>query len=147
MDVVNPDLKALYLERRLLPHEAVQTVVGCKNLILGMSAAQPPALMAATADALKDRLIGPLAIYYLHGTESLRQSLLVPELSDQVIPRPLFLSHSDRAAIAQSGSQSWIEFVPAMLPLIQSGVMNGRRKTWMQHKHVFTLALSRRNCD
>lgn len=115
MDVAGPALKALYLERRLLPHEAVQTIAGCKNLILGMSAAQPPALMAATADALKDRLIGPLAIYYLHGTESLRKSLLNPELSDRVIPRPLFLSHSDRAAIAQAGSQSWIEFVPAML--------------------------------
>ncbi len=30
-------------------------------------------------------------------------------------PISLFLSHRDRAAIAQSGSQSWIAFVPAML--------------------------------
>lgn len=115
MDVISPELKALYLKRRLFPHEAVQTIAGCRNLILGMSAAQPPALMAATADALKDRLIGPLALYYLHGTESLRQTLLVPELADRITPRPLFLSHADRAAIAHSASPNWIEFVPAML--------------------------------
>jgi itaconate CoA-transferase len=115
MDVISPELKALYLKRRLLPPEAVQTIASCRNLILGMSAAQPPALMAATADALKDRLIGPLALYYLHGTESLRQTLLVPELADRITPRPLFLSHADRAAIAHSASPNWIEFVPAML--------------------------------
>jgi itaconate CoA-transferase len=32
-------------------------------------------------------------------------------------------------------------FSPAMAALIQSGVINGRRKSWLQHKHVFTLAL------
>lgn len=115
MDVIAPELRALYLERRLQPHAAVQTIAGCKNLILGMSAAQPPALMAATADALKDQLIGPLSLYYLHGTESLRRSLLTPELFNRLTPRPLFLSPSDRAAMAQFDAQNWIEFVPAML--------------------------------
>jgi len=32
-------------------------------------------------------------------------------------------------------------FSPAMVELIQAGALNGRRKSWMQHKHVFTLAL------
>jgi len=45
-------LLASYLKRKLSAHEAVETISGCRNLILGMSAAQPPALMAATADAL-----------------------------------------------------------------------------------------------
>ncbi|WP_228198078.1 hypothetical protein [Marinobacter nauticus] len=108
-------LLASYLKRKLSAHEAVETISGCRNLILGMSAAQPPALMAATADALRDRLIGPLNVYYLHGTEHLQQTLLAPDLIDLVTPRPLFLSHSDRAAIAQSNSINWIEFVPAML--------------------------------
>lgn len=108
-------LLASYLKRKLSAHEAVETISGCRNLILGMSAAQPPALMAATADALRDRLIGPLNVYYLHGTEHLQQTLLAPDLIDLVTPRPLFLSHSDRAAIAQSNSTNWIEFVPAML--------------------------------
>jgi itaconate CoA-transferase len=30
---------------------------------------------------------------------------------------------------------------PAMVELIQSGVINGKHKSWMQHKHIFTLAL------
>lgn len=115
MDRFNPNLKALYQERLRTAPEAVQSIAGCRNLILGMSAAQPPALMEATAGALKDRLMGPLAVYYLHGTESLRRSLLMPGLSDRVTPRPLFLSPADRAAIAHSTSPAWIEFVPAML--------------------------------
>jgi itaconate CoA-transferase len=32
-------------------------------------------------------------------------------------------------------------FCPAMVELIQSGVINGKYKSWMQHKHIFTLAL------
>jgi itaconate CoA-transferase len=32
-------------------------------------------------------------------------------------------------------------FSPPMAELIKSGVINGRAKTWMQHKHVYTLAL------
>ncbi|MEM0909363.1 MAG: acetyl-CoA hydrolase/transferase C-terminal domain-containing protein [Pseudomonadota bacterium] len=32
-------------------------------------------------------------------------------------------------------------FSSAMVDLIQDGVINGRLKSWMQHKHVFTLAL------
>lgn len=35
-------------------------------------------------------------------------------------------------------------FSPAMVDLIKRGVINGRRKYWMQHKHVFTLALGNR---
>jgi itaconate CoA-transferase len=35
-------------------------------------------------------------------------------------------------------------FSPAMVPLIQSGAINGRRKTVMPHKHVFTLAIGDR---
>lgn len=115
MDVWNPELKALYHQRLLTPAEAVLQIADCRNLILGMSAAQPPALMAAAADALKDRLIGPLALYYLHGTDALRRSLLIPELADRLTPRPLFLSPADRDAMAQSASPNWVEFVPAML--------------------------------
>jgi len=35
-------------------------------------------------------------------------------------------------------------FSPAMVDLVKLGVMNGRRKFWMQHRHVFTLALGNR---
>ena len=35
-------------------------------------------------------------------------------------------------------------FSPAMVDLIAAGVINGRRKTWMQHRHVFTLAIGDR---
>lgn len=32
-------------------------------------------------------------------------------------------------------------FSPAIAKLIQQGVINGKKKTWMKHKHVFTLAI------
>jgi itaconate CoA-transferase len=32
-------------------------------------------------------------------------------------------------------------FCPAMVDLIRTGVINGKKKSWMQHKHIFTLAL------
>lgn len=35
-------------------------------------------------------------------------------------------------------------FSPGMVDLIQSGVINGKFKSWMQHKHVFTLAIGDR---
>ena len=35
-------------------------------------------------------------------------------------------------------------FSPAMVDLIDAGVINGRRKSWMQHRHVFTLAIGDR---
>lgn len=35
-------------------------------------------------------------------------------------------------------------FSPAMAELIRTGVINGRLKRWLQHKHVFTLALGDR---
>ena len=35
-------------------------------------------------------------------------------------------------------------FSPAMVDLIAAGIINGRRKTWMQHRHVFTLAIGDR---
>ena len=66
MEGLDPGLEALYQQKKRQPYEAAATLANFKNLILGMSAAQPPALMAATADALRDRLIGPFAFYYLH---------------------------------------------------------------------------------
>ena len=60
MEGLDPGLEALYQQKKRQPYEAAATLANCKNLILGMSAAQPPALMAATADALRDRLKAPL---------------------------------------------------------------------------------------
>lgn len=35
-------------------------------------------------------------------------------------------------------------FSPAIAKLIQQGVITGKKKSWMQHKHVFTLAIGNR---
>lgn len=93
--------------------EAVQTLAGTSNLILGMGVAMPPALIRALAEALHADQLEPLNLYYMHGTEVLQQHLLVPALRHKLTPRPLFLSGADRKAMQVPGNEHWIEFVPS----------------------------------
>jgi itaconate CoA-transferase len=102
-----------YQAKRRTPAEAALLISGSKNLILGMGLAMPPALMAAVADALRNDLIEPLNLYYMHGTAELQQSLLSPDLRHKVHPRPLFLSSHDRTTVRRQELAGWIEFVPA----------------------------------
>ena len=48
--------------------EAVKQITGLRNIILGMGLAMPPALIKATADALKAGHLNPIDLYYMHGT-------------------------------------------------------------------------------
>jgi len=92
---------------------AVKYLVGVKNLILGMSVAMPPALLQAVANAAKNKEINPLNLYYMHGTQTLMNTLLCPELKEQIRPRPLFMSEHDRQANKQNEFNNWIQFIPA----------------------------------
>ena len=102
-----------YNQKCVTPETAVKHLIGAKNLILGMSVAMPPALMHAVANAAKNKEINPLNLYYMHGTQSLMNSLLRPELREQIRPRPLFMSEHDRQAIKESDIKHWIQFVPS----------------------------------
>lgn len=108
------NISALYAERLKTPAEAAALVNGARNLILGMGAAMPPALLAAIADGLRAGIIDPLYVYYMHGTAELQATLLSPDLRDRVSPRPLFLSAHDRKSLMNDDIRGWIEFVPAM---------------------------------
>ena len=84
-----------------------------KNLILGMSVAMPPGLLTAVAAALKNNDISPLSIYYMHGSEVLKNTLLSPEMKSMVIPHPIFMSAHDREAIKRMGVPNGMQFIPA----------------------------------
>ncbi len=92
---------------------AARKLVNVSNLILGMSVAMPPLLMTAIAAALKNEVIAPLNLYYMHGTETLQKTLLSPELSAVVTPHPLFMSAYDREAMKLTGRAPCMQFVPA----------------------------------
>ncbi|WP_250656930.1 acetyl-CoA hydrolase/transferase family protein [Alkalimarinus coralli] len=84
-----------------------------KNLILGMSVAMPPGLLTAVAAALKNNDIPPLSIYYMHGSEVLKNTLLSPEMKSMVTPHPIFMSAHDREAIKRMGVPNGMQFIPA----------------------------------
>lgn len=92
---------------------AARQLEGTKNLILGMSVAMPPGLMTGVMAALKNHDIAPLNIYYMHGTEVLKNTLLSPEMKSLVTPHPLFMSAHDREAIKRMGEPNCMKFVPA----------------------------------
>jgi len=107
------DPRTEYENKKTSASAAVRQLKGIRNFVLGMGVAMPPALIEATAEALRDAAIGPIFLYYMHGTEALRNSLLQKDLRGRVQPRPLFMSAHDRAALKSSHSRGWFEFVPA----------------------------------
>lgn len=107
MKLIDP--RRQYEDKLLTAEEAVRRLQDVNNVILSMGVAMPPGLVTALADALKSDELQPLTIYYMHGTEVLRETLLREELADKVTVRSLFLSASDRGAV----DPGWLEFVPA----------------------------------
>jgi itaconate CoA-transferase len=103
----------LYEQKKLSRDKAVELLADCNNLILGMGVAMPPVLIQSIAEAYHKSLLPPLNIYYMHGSETLQTSLLVPELAGKFTPRCLFLSGYDRKAVQQNANNHWIEFVPS----------------------------------
>lgn len=130
------DIASLYDQKRIHATDAVQYLNNNDNLILGMSVAMPPALMRGLAQSLKDKLLNKLNLYYMHGTEALCDSLLVPELAEQICPRPLFMSGHDRKAMMNFNNRSMMEFVPATFHQV------GRLLTEQIEPHCFMVTVS-----
>jgi itaconate CoA-transferase len=105
-----------YLEKRTSAQNAVASIQDGSNLILGMSVAMPPALMAAVADRAKAGDFKRLNVYYMHASGAAMETLLVPELMPVIKPHPLFMSGHDRQ-LAKKGyevGEEWIHFVPCL---------------------------------
>lgn len=107
------DISSIYDRKLIQPHAVTDYLNDNDNLILGMGVAMPPALINGVAQALKQRLLNKLCLYYMHGTQTLCDTLLVPDLVDRISPRPLFMSSHDRQAMKHFKQQSTMEFVPA----------------------------------
>lgn len=130
------DIASLYDKKRIAAEDAAQYLNNGDNLVLGMSVAMPPALMAGVAKALHQRQLDTLNLYYMHGTEALCNTLLVPELADQVCPRPLFMSGHDRKAMKAFKRSAMMEFVPATFHQV------GRLLTEAIEPHCFMVTVS-----
>lgn len=116
------DIQSLYDSKSTSAAGAVANINSGDNLILGMGVAMPPALITACASAIRDNQLHNIALYYMHGSETLAEQLLNPDILPRIHARPLFMSAHDRQAFQnqlstsmQSGSIkcSSMEFVPA----------------------------------
>lgn len=108
--------KKRYEEKRTSPEEAVSRIKDRSNLILGMGASMPPALMKAVAARAQEGCFTALNVYYMHATEAAHQTLFVPALMEVIKPHPLFMSSHDRS-LAKKGyeaGQEWVHFVPCL---------------------------------
>ena len=130
------DIEGLYQQKLTTPTQAADYLNNGDNLILGMSVAMPPALMQGVADALHQSQLNELNLYYMHGTQALCDTILVPELADKVCPRPLFMSGHDRQALKQYPRRSMMEFVPASFSQV------GRLLTEYIEPHCFMVTVS-----
>lgn len=106
------DIHSLYQQKCVSAANAAEQLHDINNLILAMGMAMPPALITALAAQLKDQNRAPLNLYYMHGSHTLSETLLAQELQDKVMPRPLFLSAHDRAALKLRTHSTGFEVVP-----------------------------------
>jgi itaconate CoA-transferase len=130
------DPHTLYQQKLIDPDTAADFLHDGDNLILGMGVAMPPGLMQGVSRALLQDRLNQLNIYYMHGTEALKESLLKPELSDKVKARPLFMSRHDRDAAKLYAKRNSLEFIPCSLH------QAGRLLTEQIEPHCFVVTVS-----
>ena len=130
------DVEILYQQKLTSPENACSVLRDKQNLILGMGVAMPPRLVEAVANIIKGDDFSVLNIYYMHGSQVLSETLLKPELSHKICPRPLFMSSHDRAALKCLPNRSLMEFVPATFHQV------GRLLTEQIEPHCFMVTVS-----
>lgn len=112
------DITALYAQKQTSPEKILDLIGSDQNILLGMGVAMPPKLITSLADSLQKKALHDspaqqLNLYYMHGSEALKHSLLRSELSHFIKAHPLFMSAHDREALAAQGPGAMLGFVPS----------------------------------
>lgn len=94
----------LYKSKLTTADHAVAKIADSSNVVLSMGVSQPPALMTALAERVRNGSLSHLPLYYMHGSEGMEKTLFDPSLMDVIWPRPLFMSAHDRQ-FSQIGHQ------------------------------------------
>ena len=130
------DIEILYQQKLMSAENACTVLRDKQNLILGMGVAMPPRLVEAVAGIVKSEAFSALHLYYMHGSQTLGETLLTSELANTVCPRPLFMSTHDRVALKGLPNRSLMEFVPATFHQV------GRLLTEQIEPHCFMVTVS-----
>jgi itaconate CoA-transferase len=102
----------IYRSKLTSPDEALRDLPKRCTVLLGMFAAQPPALVQAFADRAKAGDIDEALLYYMHATEATSRALIRPELMDVLKLHPFFLNPGERALIREHNARKMVFFVP-----------------------------------
>lgn len=93
------------------PDDAVKTIESGETIVYGMSISQPPALLRALADRILAENLQNINIYSFLPREHSQNTILAPELCDQITHHSWFSGAADRALTKYGLSY----FVPSYL--------------------------------
>src|SRR5262249_35100359 len=121
----------LYRSRLTSPELALRDLPKCCSILLGIHAAQPPALVRALADRAKAGGIDEAVVYSMDGTPATIEALMRLDLMDVIKLYPFFLGAGERGLIRQlnESSRKIIHFVPNSFSEIPASSASGRPST------------------
>lgn len=99
--------KGDYQKKLTTPARAVEHIAHGSTLVHGMGTGEPPALLAALADRVRAGDLQGLKVFSLLPMEHIRQTLLAPDLSDQLSAYSWFVTAVDRDLV-QHGKHHFV---------------------------------------
>jgi itaconate CoA-transferase len=91
--------RAQYRSKLTTPEQAVSGIKSGSTLVHGLAAAEPPALLRAIADRMREGGLNNLSVHSLLPMENVSKTLLSPDLADCVQAFSWFVSKSSRSAV------------------------------------------------
>jgi itaconate CoA-transferase len=84
------------------------------SLSVGLAAAEPPALLGAIADRVRDGKLSGLRLYYMLSMPALATTLLADDVCERVDAHAMFLAGRGRDIISEQArrGQKTLSFVP-----------------------------------
>jgi itaconate CoA-transferase len=88
-----------YKRKLTTPEQAVASLASGQTVVHGTVTAEPPALLAAMAQRLRESDISGVKVYSLLPMGHATRTILAPDLCDRVIPHSWFVSAGDRKLV------------------------------------------------
>lgn len=94
-----PNYQLEYKEKLRNPKDAVSAVVSGQTIVYGIGSAQPPALLKAISDRVREDGVTDLEMFSFLSTEVAYKSVISPDLCTDIQSYSWFVSHSDRSLV------------------------------------------------
>lgn len=100
--------QAQYQAKLMSPQEAVKLLPIRGNISMGMAISEPPTLLNALAQRIRDQAspaIEQLNLYYMHSEAASRESILQYDCLDVIKPHPFFFGKTERALLERGRAE------------------------------------------